>query len=134
MSSKPCAFCAGLIFRIGVFFVYCALYFRNTEEMTYLLLIAFVWGASKVISGLFDFFEYDLDIFYNYTGHEPRPLWQKFILKPTVYCNVCMSSFWGSICYWLLLQERSIPEWILHCVICAGAIWILNRVDESLYK
>lgn len=100
--------------------------------MTYLLLILFVWGISKVINGFFDFFGYDIDFFYNDTGYEPRPLWQKFILKPTVYCNICMSSFWGSVAYWGLLNGRDWREWILHCVICAGAIFLMNLIVDKL--
>ena len=95
--------------------------------MTYILLTAFVWGIGKVINGFFEFFDFDLEWFYT-----NRPLWQKFILHPTIYCNICMSSFWGSVCYWLLLQGRSIPEWILHCVICAGAIFVINRIIDRL--
>lgn len=99
----------------------------NTKQMTYILLTAFVWGIVKVINGFFEFFDFDPEWFYH-----NRPRWQKFILSPTIYCNICMSSFWGSVCYWLLLQGRSIPGWIMHCVICAGAIFVINRIIDRL--
>src|SRR5690606_1104095 len=105
--------------------------------MTAIYLIAFVWGISKVINSTAEFFDFDINYFYHWrtdrsypAEYSKRPKWQQFIIKPTIYCNVCMSSFWGSVCYWLLLQGRSIPEWILHCVICAGAIFIINRIID----
>src|SRR5690606_35506291 len=107
--------------------------------MTYILLTAFVWGVGKVINGFFEFFDFDIDYFYHWrtdrsylAEYSERPKWQKFILRPTIYCNICMSSFWGPICYWLLLQERSMTEWVLHCVICTGAIFIINRLVDRL--
>ncbi len=101
--------------------------------MTYILLIAFVWGVSKVISMTADFFGFDIDGFYHYkSDYLKRSEWQQFIMKPTIYCNVCMSSFWGTICYWLLLSGNSWQDWILHCVICAGAIWIINVLIEAI--
>src|SRR5690606_38183497 len=109
--------------------------------MTYILLTAFVWGIGKAINGFFEFFDIDIERIYEFRNWreslpfvEHRPLWQKFILRPTIYCNICMSSFWGSVCYWLLLQGRSIPEWIMHCVICAGAIFLINTIIERIER
>ena len=109
-------------------------------------LIAFVFGMSVVIDGYFEFFgdENRKERFYNYRrpkttpgffACEPfidRPLWQKFILKPTIYCNVCMSSFWGTVYYWVLLQGDSWRHWIVFCVVCAGSIWFINHVVKAI--
>lgn len=102
--------------------------------MTYIIVILYVFGVSRVIRGFFEFFGVDLDALYNYTSptFEIRPLWQKFIMKPTIYCDICMSSFWGSVCYWVHLQGSSVNEWVLHCVICAAGIFVINRILDKL--
>jgi len=110
-----------------------------TIVISLLGLIAFVFGVYVVIDGYFEFFgdEKSKDQFYNYVkvknkSWRGRPLWQKFILKPTIYCNVCMSSFWGTVYYWLLLQGDSWRHWIVFCVVCAGAIWLINHIVKAI--
>lgn len=110
--------------------------------MTYILLIAFVWGIGKVVHSFFEFFEWDYDIYY-----QLAPLWLKFILKPTIYCNICMSSFWGLFFYYLILSPLntklmqsgydlpiflgySFGEAFAHCVICAGAIFVIDHLID----
>lgn len=97
--------------------------------MTYLLLPAFVFGVWIIIRNFFEFFGFDIDSFYQLDKHGfSRSLWQRFLLKPTIYCAACMSSFWGSVCYWGLLNGGDWQEWILHCVISVCLIWITNEI------
>lgn len=103
--------------------------------MTYILLTLFVYGIHKVIWSYADFFDVDLgDVYENknrLSCHgQIRPLWQKFLFKPLFYCNVCMSSVWGTVCYFLILDLRALDLWVLHCVISAGLITIINRFME----
>lgn len=102
--------------------------------MTYIIVIFYVFGVSIIIKSFFEFFGVYLDDLYNYTGsnYEVRPLWQKFIMKPTIYCNVCMSSFWGSVCYWVHLQGSSVNEWVLHCVIAVVGVIVVSRILDKL--
>lgn len=103
--------------------------------MSYVLLALFVYGIHKVIWGFADFLGVDLDALYNHmsvdeSDYRIRPNWQKFLFKPLFYCNVCMSSFWGTICYFLILDLRALDIWILHCVISTGLITIVNKLTE----
>lgn len=102
--------------------------------MTYLLIGLFVYGLHQVIWNVADFFGVDLDDFYHYYGPEynrsERPLWQKFIMKPLFYCPLCMSSLWGSVCFFLILNGRDLQLWILHCVVCAAIVYILTEIIE----
>lgn len=108
-----------------------------------ILCALFVYGAKAVINGYCDFFGVDLDDFYEKTNREYvndcigevyniRPQWQKFILKPTIYCNVCMSSFWGSIYYWAIIGtiDHWFFIWPLHLIATAAIITLLNKIPE----
>lgn len=102
--------------------------------MSYLILAAFVYGVKVVIDSFADHYEIDLIDLYEYRnkcGHQ-RPMWQKTILRPLFYCNVCMSSIWGTVGY-LLIGFESWQQWALHLVICAALVdtfnWIRNYGD-----
>ena len=94
----------------------------------------FVYGVSTVIKGYAEFFDVDLDRVYSFMKPRnqcemmrDRPKWQRFIMKPTFYCNVCMSSVWGSA-YYVCMHGLVDPlQWILHCVITAAIIYIINQ-------
>jgi hypothetical protein len=107
---------------------------------TLLICAAFVYGVSTVIDLTTSFFGLDLDKIYE--GKKPprssafdrdpidykeNPLFLKFIYRPLFYCNVCMSSVWGSIYYVVSFGFVDPWSWILHCVISAGLIQIVNR-------
>ena len=104
--------------------------------MTYLILPLFVFGVSVVINFMADFWTIDLDRVYEQRrvksvfgeSYEPRPRWQQFIMKPTIYFNVCMSSFWSAVCYFGLLGLSSFPEYILHSFTSAGLIYLINKL------
>lgn len=101
--------------------------------MTYIIVIFYVFGVSIIIKSFFEFFGVDLDMLYSYDKRmNRRPLWQKFIMKPTIYCNICMSSFWGSVCYWVHLQGSSVNEWVLHCVIAVVGVLVVSRILDML--
>lgn len=113
----------------------------KTHQMIESILIcaAFVYGVKAVINGYADFFDFDLDNFYAFknTKFAPhawrdRPQWQRFILKPTIYCNVCMSSVWGSVYFWAVHYHSAnwIVEWPLHMVCSAAIITIINKIPE----
>ena len=88
----------------------------------------FVYGVSTVINGYAEFFDIDLERLYS-TGKDNfiRAKWQRFIMKPTFYCNVCMSSVWGSV-YYVCMHGLTDPfQWIIHCIISAAIIYIINQ-------
>ena len=98
----------------------------------------FVIGVKVVINGFWDFFsgyENSLQRFYEYRNRNEIPTYRskfgKFLLHPTIYCNVCMSSFWGTLCYWGILGGTMWNEWIYGCVISAGLIYIYNLIREN---
>ena len=109
-----------------------------------LICAAFVYGVKAVLNGYFNFFNLNLDHFCEYRKppkavfsdpcwvYEERPLWQRFILKPTIYCNVCMSSVWGSVYFWAVHYDSAnwITEWPLHMVCSAAIISIINKIPE----
>ena len=101
--------------------------------MTYIIVILYVYGVSIIIKSFFEFFGVDLDLLYSHDKRmDQRPLWQRFIMKPTIYCNICMSSFWGSVCYWVHLQGSSVSEWVLHCVIAVVGVLVVSRILDML--
>ena len=108
-----------------------------------LICAAFVYGVKAVINGYADFFGWNIERAYEWIDQEtnpetnewyaePRPMWQKFILKPTIYCNVCMSSVWGSVYFWAVHYDSAnwITEWPLHMVCSAAIISIINKIPE----
>lgn len=111
-----------------------------------LICALFVYGVKAVIDGYALFFDLDFDYFYEFKDTYPdlhkrvvrsRPKWQQFILKPTIYCNVCMSSFWGSVYYWSMYVNEIITieaewyvVWPLHMVCSAAIITLFNQIPE----
>jgi hypothetical protein len=100
----------------------------------------FVIGVKVVIQGLWTFFFYErfssIEFFMEHKNADtarpyPRPKLEQFLLHPTIYCNVCMSSFWCTICYWAILGGAMWNEWIYGCVISAGLIYIYNLIREN---
>lgn len=85
----------------------------------------FVYGVNVVIHMTSDFFGYDIEDFF-----DRQPKWKQVFLKPTIYCNVCMSSFWGTIAYWFLLGESDPYFWVICCVCSAGIISIINNLKQ----
>lgn len=82
----------------------------------------FVFGVKSVFNGFFDFFDFDLMTFY-----ERQNKFVQFILRPTIYCNVCMSSFWGSLGYYLTFSEHNISTYVLTVVSCTTLIQIITK-------
>jgi len=111
---------------------------------SFILCALFVYGISKVIDGYADFFDIDLDRFYNESGAlfkdqdspvqitKIRPKWQKFLFKPLFYCNVCMSSVWGSVFYLVVYwNEIDFFTWACHLIISAAIISIINSLTHD---
>ena len=46
------------------------------------------------------------------------------ILKPVIFCIVCMSSFWGSVCYLYFAESPSILGWLFFIFPLAGINYI----------
>jgi hypothetical protein len=108
-----------------------------------LLCALFVYGVKAVIDGYAWFFDWNIERFYEWQDPlenpktnewtaSPRPKWQQFILKPTIYCNVCMSSFWGSVYFWSMYYENDqwFIYWPLHMVCSAAIITLFNKIPE----
>jgi hypothetical protein len=106
-----------------------------------LICALFVYGVKAVIDGYALFFDLDFDYFYEFKDTYPdlhkrvvrsRPKWQQFILKPTIYCNVCMSSFWGSVYYWATSYDAEywFIFWPIHMVCSAAIITLFNQIPE----
>jgi hypothetical protein len=104
---------------------------------SFILCALFVYGVHTVIHHTAEFFEipmgraYRLHHGWKYYARDvrgERPTWQKFFLRPLFYCNVCMSSIWGSIFYVANFGFEQPISWILHCVISAAIIAIINQI------
>lgn len=102
---------------------------------TYLILPLFVYGLHKIFYMLAEALHVDLDRFYYFGFKKPKcvvdeyePSFRHLLLKPLFYCNVCMSSFWGTLCFFTLLGGVEWRVWILHCVVCAAVISLLNQI------
>jgi hypothetical protein len=99
--------------------------------ISYLIIAFFVYGVSAVIDGFDEFFGLDLDFRYHHRMDEIGPTeqkkWIQFIMRPTVHCSVCMSSFWGVIGYLLYFQSFDLIPIVFHCIISAAIITIINR-------
>lgn len=91
----------------------------------------FVIGVKAVINGFFEFFGIEINQIYHWAQDDPRKTWQQFIMRPTIYCNVCMSSFWGTIGYILASTTFNTFEWILTCFSCAAIITIFNKIPDA---
>jgi hypothetical protein len=91
---------------------------------TYILVAFFVLGVSAVINGFDDFFNIGISQAYD-RANKDNNLFLMFILRPTVYCNVCMSSFWGVVGSLVFGIHEPILI-IAHCVISAAIITMYN--------
>ena len=102
--------------------------------MTFIIVALFVMGVKVVINGVADHWRVDLDWLYDFAwksyGAE-APMWWKTISKPLYYCNVCMSSVWGTVGY-LLTGWHSWQHWILHIVICAAIVSAVNWIESKI--
>ena len=101
--------------------------------MTAILTAAYVFSLWHVLRMWFDFFDFNIDQFYEWNNHDTftpsgRPLWQKFLLKPTIYCIYCMCSIHGTFCYFVLLGGTSVTEWIWTVIVAAGILVIVDKV------
>jgi len=47
--------------------------------------------------------------------------------KPLICCKYCMSSFHGTIFYWLLIPEYGVILWPVFCVCLCGLTAILDN-------
>jgi hypothetical protein len=92
---------------------------------TYILVAFFVLGVSAVINGFDDFFNIGISQAYDKAFQDDN-LFLMFILRPTVYCNVCMSSFWGVIGS-LVFGIHEPLNIVAHCMIAAAIITGYNR-------
>lgn len=103
--------------------------------MSFIILALFVHGVYVVINSTAEHFGGDAWLndfyWYNTRTYDDRPLWQRTILKPTFQCNVCMSSVWGTVGYYLIGWE-SAQDWILHCVVCAALIAGVNYIQSKI--
>ncbi len=92
---------------------------------TIVITTLFVYGISIVVNGIAQFFNIDIDDIYARASKILR-----FVMHPTIYCNVCMSSFWGTIGYVMACESFDTGQWLLTCVISAGLINIYNQYNE----
>jgi hypothetical protein len=64
-----------------------------------------------------------------------------FIAKPFILCITCLSSFWGTIIFWIYflylnaeLNIFTIFAWIFSCIVCAfinTIAWNLKTLTEK---
>ena len=102
--------------------------------MSYIILAAFVMGVKVVIDQLASHFKIDLqDVYYYIHPDRPdsSPNWWRHLSKPLYYCNVCMSSVWGTIGY-LLIGWASLQDWMLHVIICAAIVSAVNWIESKI--
>lgn len=102
--------------------------------MSFIILAAFVMGVKVVIDNLASHFDIDLsDIWWYgwYKDGRMAPHWWAHISRPLYYCNVCMSSVWGTVGY-LLMGWASWQDWALHCIICAAIVSGVNHIKDKL--
>ena len=102
--------------------------------MSYIILAAFVMGVKVVINNLANHFEIDLTDLLWYAWRKDGSMasqWWGHISKPLYYCNVCMSSVWGTIGY-LLIGWASWQDWMLHVIICAAIVSAVNWIESKI--
>lgn len=122
--------------------------FKFTDMIESILICSlFVYGVKAVIDGYAWFFDIDLEHVYRFTDWKEanehgrilnlRHKWQQFFMKPTFYCNVCMSSVWGSVYYWSMHSFELLERldtwyflWPLHLICSAAIITLINKIPE----
>jgi hypothetical protein len=65
-----------------------------------------------------------------------------FIAKPTILCETCMASFWGTIIFWSMFFHSgshfeifTIFEWVFCCIVSSFTntlLWNLFRLIEKI--
>jgi len=61
------------------------------------------------------------------------PDWVFHVLKPLISCVYCMSSFWGTIFYfvWSFIEGGGVIGWIPSIFATAGTIYVLKNVGND---
>lgn len=92
-----------------------------------ILMATVVYGIHTAISKLLEFFGFPLmERYINSNGLV------QFLMHPTIFCNICMSSIWGAIVYFVLIQGTDWREWVMATLICVAILRIVNAVMAFL--
>lgn len=106
--------------------------------MSTLILIAILVYATSIVISQFDaFISYEImdknpdnEFSYLESLYETSHWFIKALLKPTMICNVCMSSFWGTFFYLLITDEITLVTWIFTMLFSAGFIGMINHLGR----
>lgn len=110
---------------------------------TLFLIPILIIGLYNLIWYYFEFFQIDekIEDWYNYRDQKesiyhkhdriPQRKIIQFLAKPLFYCNVCMSSVWGTVFYILLPGQFEIVSWISHLLFSVAFIHTYNHFVRS---